>query len=78
MSTITAILKPDADGTLHLPIPPEWRDQEIRVRAEIEPVMSTTTEPQPGSLKSFGCLKGKIRMAPDFDEPLEDFKEYMG
>jgi hypothetical protein len=25
----------------------------------------------------FGSAKGKIHMAPDFDEPLEDFKEYM-
>lgn len=25
----------------------------------------------------FGILKGKIRMAPDFDEPLDDFKDYM-
>jgi len=25
----------------------------------------------------FGCMKGKIWMAEDFDEPLEDFKEYM-
>jgi len=25
----------------------------------------------------FGCAKGQIIMAPDFDEPLEDFKEYM-
>jgi hypothetical protein len=24
-----------------------------------------------------GMLKGKIWMAPDFDAPLEDFKEYM-
>ena len=24
-----------------------------------------------------GSAKGKIWMAPDFDEPLEDFKEYM-
>ena len=24
-----------------------------------------------------GSAAGKIRMAPDFDEPLEDFKEYM-
>lgn len=24
-----------------------------------------------------GSVKGKIRMAPDFDEPLEEFKEYM-
>ncbi len=25
----------------------------------------------------FGILKGKIWMSPDFDEPLEDFKDYM-
>ena len=25
----------------------------------------------------FGCAKGKIYMSPDFDEPLDDFKEYM-
>jgi hypothetical protein len=25
----------------------------------------------------FGCLKGKIEMTDDFDEPLEEFKEYM-
>ena len=24
-----------------------------------------------------GCMKGKIWVAEDFDEPLEDFKEYM-
>ena len=24
-----------------------------------------------------GCMKGKIRMAEDFDAPLDDFKEYM-
>jgi hypothetical protein len=25
----------------------------------------------------FGCMKGKIKMAPDFDAPLADFAEYM-
>jgi hypothetical protein len=25
----------------------------------------------------FGALKGKMWIAPDFDEPLEDFAEYM-
>lgn len=27
--------------------------------------------------RQFGSAKGLISMAPDFDEPLEDFKEYM-
>jgi len=25
----------------------------------------------------FGSAKGKIKMSPDFDAPLDDFKEYM-
>jgi hypothetical protein len=27
--------------------------------------------------RSFGCLKGKIHLAADFDSPIDDFKEYM-
>jgi DNA-damage-inducible protein J len=26
---------------------------------------------------AFGCLKGKIEVPDDFNEPLDDFKEYM-
>jgi hypothetical protein len=25
----------------------------------------------------FGCAKGQIYISPDFDEPLEDFNDYM-
>ena len=76
MSTITAILEADADGTLHLPLPAELRKSRIRVKAELEPV-AASQEPQPEErLKGFGCLRGKISMSPDFDEPLEDFKDY--
>ena len=74
MSIITAILEPDADGTLHLPVPAAWAKQAIRVTAELEPA-GGAEQPQP-SLKGFGCLKGRISMSPDFDEPLEDFKDY--
>lgn len=27
--------------------------------------------------RAFGCLKGKIKMAEDFDAPMEDFNDYM-
>ncbi|MFL5745480.1 MAG: DUF2281 domain-containing protein [Niastella sp.] len=27
--------------------------------------------------RKFGCAKGLIEMSPDFDEPLDDFKDYM-
>lgn len=78
MSTITAILTPSPDGTLHLPLPKAWLHQPIRVRAELEPVAEEVKQTsEMASLKGFGCLKGKIWMASDFDEPLEGFKEYM-
>ena len=36
MSTITAILEADADGTLHLPLPAELRHGKVRVEAKLE------------------------------------------
>lgn len=36
MSTITAILEADADGTLHLPLPAELRHGKIAVTATLE------------------------------------------
>jgi hypothetical protein len=36
MSKITAILEADADGTLHLPLPPELRNTKVRVTATLE------------------------------------------
>ncbi len=69
MTTITAILEADADGSVHLPLPPELRHSTVQVTATLE-AASLTGRPQ------FGSLAGKIELAPDFDEPLEDFKEY--
>jgi hypothetical protein len=71
MSKITVILQPDADGTLHLPLPPELREAPVKVTATLEPVAASGARPR------FGCLAGGIQLAPDFDEPLEDFKEFM-
>ena len=28
-------------------------------------------------IPKFGCVKGTFKMADDFDEPLDDFREYM-
>ena len=36
MSTITAILEADADGTLHLPLPEELRKSKVKVTATLE------------------------------------------
>jgi hypothetical protein len=35
------------------------------------------TASENGQRGGFGCLKGQIWMADDFDAPLEDFKDYM-
>lgn len=35
------------------------------------------SEPDKKSEKTFGSLKGKISLSEDFDEPLDDFKDYM-
>ena len=71
MSTITAILEPDVDGSLHLPLPVDMRHGKIKVVATLWVAASDATAQT--IRKGFGCLKGKIRMAPDFDAPLEDF-----
>ncbi|MFN0069206.1 MAG: hypothetical protein ACKVYV_16420 [Limisphaerales bacterium] len=36
MSTITAVLEPAADGTVHLPVPAELRRGKVRVTATLE------------------------------------------
>ena len=75
MSTIKAILEPDPDGTVHLPLPLELRHGTLQVTATVEPVESNGADRK--ALRGFGCLKGKLRLSPDFDKPLDDFKEYM-
>jgi hypothetical protein len=38
---------------------------------------SLFAEPQGGNGRGYGSLKGQIWMSDDFNEPLDDFKEYM-
>ena len=40
MSTITAVLDADPDGTLHLPLPPDLHGIRVRVEARLEAVPS--------------------------------------
>ena len=34
-------------------------------------------DPQKPKRPQFGCAKGRFQMSADFDEPLDDLKEYM-
>lgn len=40
--------------------------------AEIKPLQHVRPKPV------FGCAKGQISMSEDFNQPLDDFSEYMG
>jgi len=74
MSTINAILKPDADGTLHLPVPAAWSKLPIRIKAELVPVPEGRARAKAGLWKE---LPDRFWMAEDFDAPLEDFQDYL-
>jgi hypothetical protein len=45
MSTITAILEAEADGTLHLPVPQDLRGGKVKVVATLEKEPLTTSLP---------------------------------
>lgn len=59
--------------------------QEITIsnNSELNPSNALTNEVKktfnitPAVQRKFGSAKGLISMSPDFDEPLEDFKDYM-
>ena len=38
---------------------------------------NASAAPPRGKIRKAGIWKGQIKMADDFDEPLDDFKEYM-
>jgi hypothetical protein len=51
-------------------LPPEWEGKQIRLVVEEVPSSSSKR-------RQSGSAKGQIWISPDFDEPLEDFQEYM-
>ena len=65
MSTITAIFEPDADGTVHVPVPAEWRHLPIKVTAEMEPAGDPTSSAYGSEwMNSFGSIQDS-----DFEAP---------
>jgi len=43
----------------------------------IDYLLSKQTKKQSKKQPKFGCAKGQFIISPDFDSPLDDFKEYM-
>lgn len=55
MSTITAILEPDADGTVHLPLPLDLRNSKVRVTATLE--VATDQDERPSRETALAALR---------------------
>ncbi len=55
-------------------LPDELRKE---VQNFIQFLKSKTPKTQPPKERKFGAAKGFFKMQDDFNEPLEDFKEYM-
>jgi hypothetical protein len=54
------------------------RDMERLNLVQVKDAPPASAEPpRRNRADGFGCLKGQIWMADDFDAPLEDFKDYM-
>lgn len=68
---------------INLPIPVEYIGEEIEILAyPVKGIVNSNKFSDNSNFKDrpipvFGCLKGQIQMTDDFDEPLDDFKEYM-
>ena len=69
--TIEKTVEIPANHRITLDIPPEVPTGRA--------ILTFTPEivPKSGKRGGFGCAKGEFIMADDFDEPLEDFKDYM-
>lgn len=71
MRTLEAIYE---DGVFKPLEDPGLKDHE---RVVIEIKGKTGKQPERPKQRTFGSAKGLIKMSDDFDEPLEDFAEYM-
>ncbi len=53
------------------------RGEEIIITRDNQPILKLIQFAPTLKRRQRGSTKGQIWMAPDFDEPLEDFREYM-
>jgi hypothetical protein len=70
VTTITAILEPHADGSLHLPVPAEMRRGKVKVIATLIPVPGNTEQEAGQRVKTLDSLRriaarGGIKNIPD-------------
>ena len=51
--------------------------EEVLIAKDAERAVQLVPRDTTPGRRRFGSARGLIEMAPDFDEPLEDFREYM-
>jgi antitoxin (DNA-binding transcriptional repressor) of toxin-antitoxin stability system len=51
--------------------------EEVVIFQDDEPLVKVTAIVKPMPERQFGSARGMIHLVPDFDEPIEDFEEYM-
>lgn len=52
-------------------------DGEVIITKNGQPVVKMVSLKKTKKERKFGTAKGLIKMADDFDQPIDDFKEYM-
>ena len=72
--TFTQTVEIPADRRLTIEVPREVPVGKTVLTFTLE---NTAAKTEPLIEREFGCIKGQIWMADDFDAPLEDFKDYM-
>lgn len=53
------------------------KQMKIEVNDFVDFLMKKRRERSKQKKPRFGCANGQIYISPDFDKPLDDFKEYM-
>ena len=66
-----------ADLTLYTKLETLPPDLKSEVNDFVDFLIEKSAKKKKVIVPQFGCAKGKIHLSADFDEPLEDFKEYM-
>ena len=70
---LTAISGTFTNGQVVLERMPKFKKQ-TKVLVIFEEEVEKSTEPKK---RTFGISRGNIQLSPDFNEPLDDLKEYM-
>lgn len=78
MSPITkrVIVGADHHVRIELDLPLDFPEGEAEAVVDLTPMANAGDSPK-GLAALHGKFKGQIRMSDDFDEPLDDFAEYM-